>query len=92
MTERNDHADMRIPCTSVVTLAYEYLDAEIAPEKAAQVEAHLGRCPPCRDYVERERSFLRSLRAGLAGEKCPNIVRERIRDAMQARRQSGTEM
>lgn len=91
MTERNDRAD-KIPCTSVLTLAYEYLDAETTPEQAAQVEAHLGRCPPCRDHVERERTFLRSLRAGLAGEKCPEVVRERIREAMQARRQSRNEM
>lgn len=88
MTERSDHGERRLPCTSVLTLVYEYLDGEISPEQAAQVEAHTGRCPGCRDHVERERAFLRSLRAGLAGERCPAVVRERIREAMQARRHS----
>lgn len=88
MTERSDHGEPALPCTSVVTLAYEYLDGEIAPGQAAQVEAHIGKCRGCREHVERERTFLRSLRARLAGERCPEVVRERIRDAMRARRQS----
>jgi mycothiol system anti-sigma-R factor len=92
MTERTDHGETRLPCTSVLTLAYEYLDGETSPEQAAQVESHIGRCPECREHVERERAFLRSLRAGLAAEKCPAVVRDRIREAMRARRQSRDEM
>lgn len=88
MTERADHGDIRLPCTSVLTLAYEYLDGEISPPQKAGLESHLERCGGCRDHVERERAFLRALRASLAGERCPDVVRERIRDAMRARRQS----
>lgn len=88
MTERNDSGDIGLPCASVLTLAYEYLDGEIRAEQGRELETHLSRCEGCREHVERERVFLRSLRAKLAGERCPEVVRERISEAMRSRRQS----
>jgi mycothiol system anti-sigma-R factor len=88
MTEHSDHGQPALPCASVLTLAYEYLDGEVAPDQKLKVEGHLARCPGCREHIERERSFRRSLRAGLAGERCPEVVRERISEAMRSRRQS----
>lgn len=86
MTERSEHGETGIPCASVLTLAYEYLDGEIAPDTGLQLEVHLSCCQACRDHIDRERAFLRSLRASLAGERCPDVVRERISEAMRARR------
>ena len=88
MTEHGNHGESGLPCEAVLTLAYEYLDGEIRAEQGRDLEAHLSRCEGCREHIERERSFLRSLRGRLAGERCPEVVRERISEAMRARRES----
>lgn len=87
MTDRNDFREGVIPCSAVSALAFEYLDGEIPAERAASVDRHVERCPPCREHVERERAFLRALRDGMKDDKCPERVRERIREAMRLRRQ-----
>lgn len=88
MTERSEHGEVGLPCASVLTLAYEYLDGEIRADQGRELEMHLSRCAGCREHIERERVFLRSLRARFAGERCPEVVRERISEAMRSRGQS----
>lgn len=88
MTERSEHGEGGLPCASVLTLAYEYLDGEIRADQGRELEVHLSQCTGCREHVDRERLFLRSLRARLAAERCPEVVRERISEAMRARRHS----
>ena len=86
MTDRTQPTENHIDCSAVNAAAFEYLDGEMPPDQCATLDAHMGRCPPCRDFVERERSFLRTLRAKMAGERCPDVVRDRIREAMRQRR------
>lgn len=88
MTDRTEPSENTISCSAVNAAAFEYLDGEMNPAQRATLDAHMGRCTPCRDFLERERSFLRSLRAGMCGERCPDVVRDRIREAMRQRRQS----
>lgn len=75
-------------CPAVAALAFEYLDGEMPDAQRSAVDAHVGRCQPCRDQLDRERSFLTSLRSCMEGEKCPEVVRERIREAMRRRREA----
>ena len=77
-----------IACPAVAALAFEYLDGEMPEPQRASVDSHRERCPACREHLERERSFLASLRTCMEGEKCPEVVRERIREAMRKRREA----
>jgi mycothiol system anti-sigma-R factor len=77
-----------IACPAVAELAFEYLDGEMPASRRTAIDAHVGRCQACREHMERERSFLTSLRSCMEGEKCPDVVRERIREAMQKRREA----
>lgn len=88
MTDRTQPSEITVSCSAVNAAAFEYLDGEITSDQRATLDAHMSRCTPCRDFVERERTFLRSLRAGMCGERCPEVVRDRIREAMRQRRQS----
>ena len=87
MSDVTQSADSALSCAAISALAFEYLDGEMPAEGQSRLDAHLGRCPTCRDYVDRERTFLRALKARMAGERCPDVVRERIRDAMRQRRE-----
>jgi anti-sigma factor RsiW len=46
------HVSLRRPtCKDVIVQLGEYLDAELALAKFADIEAHLRACEPCRAYV-----------------------------------------
>ena len=88
MSDVPQPGDNRLSCEAIGALAFEYLDGEMPAEELSRLDAHLQRCPSCREYVERERGFLRTLKAGMAGERCPDVVRQRVREAMRARGES----
>ena len=44
-----------IACGEVPKLAKQYLLGQMPPDQSAAFDAHLKRCPPCADYVERLR-------------------------------------
>ena len=88
MTDQKDSTESALSCSAVVARAFEYLEGELPPAELASLEEHVTRCPSCKRHLERERTFLRTLRAGMAGEPCPELVRERIREAMLKRREA----
>lgn len=47
---------MKPQCRDLEPLLASYVDGESAPEDRARVDAHIGRCPPCRDRVSGERA------------------------------------
>jgi len=51
------------PCRDVEPLFTAYVDDEAAPPERAVVDAHLNKCPPCRDRVTEERAARDVLRA-----------------------------
>ncbi|WP_437286678.1 anti-sigma factor family protein [Sorangium sp. So ce406] len=54
-----------------------YVDGELDPDHAVDLESHLVQCPPCFEQVK----VLRSLRASLKRSKppaCPNALRARV--------------
>jgi len=50
-------------CRELEPLLVAYVDGEVAPDQAVEVQAHLSRCPPCRQRVEGERAVHVVLRA-----------------------------
>ncbi|AUX36841.1 MULTISPECIES: anti-sigma factor [Sorangium] len=58
-----------------------YVDGELDPDHAVDLESHLVQCPPCFEQVK----MLRSLRASLKRAKpaaCPDALRARVAAAM----------
>jgi anti-sigma factor RsiW len=47
-------------CRQVFELLSEWLDGEVSPELAAEIDAHICSCPPCVQFLE---SLKRSVRA-----------------------------
>ena len=56
---------MRDTCEDVIGFLDDYVSGDLAPEQRAVFEAHLGRCPYCRDYLATYRDTI-ALGRGLA--------------------------
>jgi anti-sigma factor (TIGR02949 family) len=56
-----------------------FLDGELDPSLHAEFDRHLGGCLSCRDELAFRRSFQAQLRAAVAGARCPEHLRARIR-------------
>lgn len=60
---------MKKRCSDVEPLFAPYVDGEAESREAADVDAHLDACPPCREHVEEERAaraLVRDRRASLS--------------------------
>jgi anti-sigma factor RsiW len=66
-------------CQDLDPLFAPYADGETAPADRASVEAHLERCPPCRQRVSEQRT----VRAALAA--CRPTLRQAAPDSLRAR-------
>jgi anti-sigma factor RsiW len=66
-------------CQDLDPLFAPYADGETAPADRAAVEAHLERCPPCRQRVSEQRT----VRAALAA--CRPALRQTAPDTLRAR-------
>ena len=58
-------------CRELDALFAPYADGEVATEERASVEAHLERCPPCRDRVAIQRT-VRGAMATFTSSLCSN--------------------
>lgn len=56
---------MRDTCQDVIGFLDDYVSGNLVPEQRAVFEAHLGRCPYCRDYLATYRETI-ALGRGLA--------------------------
>jgi mycothiol system anti-sigma-R factor len=45
-------------CREVVELLWEYIDAELTPEREQQVRAHLEACKACYGHYEFQQAFV----------------------------------
>lgn len=67
-------------CQKLEPLLTPYADGEVPAPEAGGIEAHLGKCPPCRWRVERERAvrgLLQGRRQTLAGGTVSPALRAR---------------
>ena len=66
-------------CREIEPLFAAYVDGEAESQDRASVEAHLTKCPPCREHVSEERTAREVLkaRAGALRESAPSPLRAR---------------
>lgn len=63
----------------VLDLLYDYLDAMLAPDAAADAERHLSACAPCRAYLATY-DRTRAVAASAVAEPMPDELKARLRD------------
>jgi anti-sigma factor RsiW len=66
-------------CREIEPLFASYVDGEVESQDRASVEAHLTKCPPCREHVSEERTAREVLKARAAAlrESAPSPLRAR---------------
>lgn len=69
-------------CNSCIENLYPYLDRELSPEEAREVEDHLRRCPPCEELFRFEAGVLRFVSECCKQDHAPERLKAKIR-AMQ---------
>ncbi len=79
MTDRSGARD----CESVVRALWDFLDAELDDASAAEIQAHLEACEPCRAHADFERRLLDELLAMRRREADPDALRARIEAALR---------
>lgn len=70
-------------CRKLESMFAPYVDGEAEPQTRAEIEQHLGHCPPCRDRVAIERAAREVLVARRAGLRCSANEHLRRRCAAQ---------
>ena len=50
-----------IVCRQAVELMSDYLDGQLAPRDVQRLEAHLGECPHCSEYLDQLRVTIAAL-------------------------------
>jgi len=71
-------------CKEIFALLSQYLDAELPPDMCASVEAHLGDCPPCVEFVqtlEKTVGLCRKLKARQSPDPLPPAARAELLSA-----------
>ena len=71
--------DQMFNCRDVEERLAPFVDGSEAPDARRAIEAHLQRCPPCREHAEHERAAAELLHANRATlcEKAPGTLRAR---------------
>ena len=71
--------DMHRPeCDAAIEFLWEYLDAELAPDAARIVGAHLDGCQRCGRRVSAALALKRVVRKSARGVRAPASLRERV--------------
>ena len=65
-------------CTLSTDLLDEYLDEELEPARAREVERHLAGCPACAARLRAERAIRERIRVLAADETAPELLRRGI--------------
>ena len=79
-----------LDCNRALEALQDYLKSECAPDVAALIEQHLADCAPCLCHARFEENFLALLGATATDIRCPEKLRERIREAIARIRQEST--
>ncbi|MDP1826480.1 MAG: zf-HC2 domain-containing protein [Archangium sp.] len=70
-------------CKDSVELLLEYLDGELTDELRAKLEAHLGGCSPCEDFLKGYKATPGLCRKALARE-IPKEVAVKLTDFLRS--------
>lgn len=77
--------DKKTSCADAARRLFGYLDGQLTPEQAAEIEAHLERCGGCAETHQAERKLLDAIRC-CDGRGEDAALRERILAALRAAR------
>lgn len=61
MSAEHEHDKPDLACQRVVEMVTDYLEGELSPEDAAQLEQHLVLCDPCVHYIDQHRTLISAL-------------------------------
>jgi mycothiol system anti-sigma-R factor len=70
-------------CATTLELLCGHLDGELPPESSAHVAEHLAACDSCAREYEAALQTVQRLRAELARDRAPDVLRARIRTAIR---------
>ena len=74
-----------IDCRTAVQKLWDYLDAELTPERMDEVRQHLERCGDCLPHHEYGRVFLAVLATARQSEaRAPETLRRRVMESLRA--------
>lgn len=77
-TDSPTHMAPMLDCEAVMRQLWDYLDAELTPERTIQIEAHLAMCKRCYPQYEYERAFLNALAARRPTHSNPDRLRTNL--------------
>jgi len=69
-------------CVEIQTRLEQFVDRELSTDEAAEVQAHLDRCPPCVRLYHFETGMRRLVRRACC-ESAPDSLRARILEATE---------
>lgn len=75
--------DGMLDCDAVMRQLWDYLDAELTPERMEQIGAHLAVCQRCFPQYQFERSFLDVLASARADHPAIGQLRLRVMAALK---------
>jgi anti-sigma factor (TIGR02949 family) len=61
-----------------------YLDDELAPAEARELEAHVAQCPECARFRDERLALRAAIKARVPAFEAPEALRERVRTALRA--------
>ena len=70
------------PCNEIMAQMAFYLDDELQGDERAAVESHLSACAPCREMLEGERRFLRTVRSARPLYHATPDLRARVEETL----------
>lgn len=74
----------RIDCETAVRRLWDYLDGELDPPRAAEVERHLAVCRLCPPHFGFARTLVRAVEATERADAPPDALRARVVAALRA--------
>jgi anti-sigma factor (TIGR02949 family) len=72
-----------VDCTTVLQQLWEYLDAELGPEKMEAVRTHLALCAKCYPHYDFEKAFLDAIANCQCTTCAPHDVRCHVMEALR---------
>ncbi len=83
MTPDHMHDHEMLDCEAVMQQLWDYLDAELSPDRMAAIRSHLAVCARCYPQYEFERSFLTALDRAQQEHSDPAGLRDRVAAALR---------
>jgi anti-sigma factor RsiW len=81
----------RLRCAGIWRFTDTYLDGEFGEAERAEFEAHLETCEACRTSVREQAAWKKAIAAAAPRDKAPDVLRARLRVALDAAPPPGAE-